>query len=117
MSDKTKIHGEHIVLSRAVSDLSLIDKVLSDVIQFRPEVLAFATAMEQTLRKHDHKGGWKELPIEALLRHLEIELEEFKIAADYYDPKSAMKELVDVANYALMLWDRIKLETEGNNNA
>lgn len=40
---------------------------LSDV---RPEVAAFAIAMERKLRKNDHKGGWQDDAPEALLARL-----------------------------------------------
>lgn len=73
----------------------------------RPTLFDFATAMELKLRKNDYKKGWRDLPIEALQRMLLLELEEYKVARDFFGPQAARKELVDVANFCMMLWDRL----------
>lgn len=73
----------------------------------RPVLFDFATTMEIKLKKNDHKKGWRDLPIEALQRMLLLELEEYKVARDFFGPQTARKELVDVANFCMMLWDRL----------
>lgn len=74
----------------------------------RPALRRFAGLMEIKLRKNDHKTGWRELPPEALLKKLEIELEEFRVAYQYESRAEAVMELVDIANFAMMLADRIE---------
>lgn len=76
----------------------------------RREVLEFAAAMEVKLRKNDHKTSWRDKPIEALKRLMLLEVEEFKVAHEFFDSSEAMAELVDIANYALILRDRLAVE-------
>lgn len=90
------------------------DKGVSCIV--RPEVAEFALAMEAKLRKNDGKTHWREKPIEALKRLMLLEVEEFKVAHEFFDASEAMKELVDIANYALILRDRIRIEKETTNN-
>ena len=70
----------------------------------------FADAMvkKMLLRRGRYKEfGWRDpeyKSMQDLLDHLDDEMEEFNFAGEGED---AMKELVDVANSAFMLWDRI----------
>jgi hypothetical protein len=80
----------------------------------RLEVAEFAVAMEQKLRKKDEKTHWRERPIEALKRLMLLEVEEFKVAHEFFGPDEAMDELRDIANYAMILWDRIRVEKQEN---
>lgn len=84
--------------------------------EIRAEVVEFAIAMEAKLRKHDHKTTWKGKPIEALKRLLLLEIEEFKVAHEFFDADEATAELVDIGNYALILRDRIRIEKETTKN-
>lgn len=77
--------------------------------ELRPALAAFAEGMEAKLKKNDHKSDWRELPIPALLRMLEIELEELKVALEYLPVKEARNESQDVANFAMFIWDRLSL--------
>jgi hypothetical protein len=79
----------------------------------RREVMAFATAMETTLRKHDNKGGWNECGLGYLLDGVEREYKEAREAwndvekqKDYY---RVSEELVDVANFCMMFWERMEV--------
>ena len=81
----------------------------------RQEVLRFTDEMERVLKENDHKGGWSDCPIEYLQARLVEELGEYfrsvAINIDYqkqYGKQKpiASKELVDIANFAMMLWDR-----------
>lgn len=74
----------------------------------RPEIMAFAEAMETTLRKHDHKGGWEECRLNYLMDGVHRELKE---ADEEWDVKNfrgnylrVSEELVDVANFCMMFW-------------
>lgn len=77
----------------------------------RHEVGEFVIAMEQKLRKNDHKTGWKDQPIEAHLQLLNIEMMELKVALEFLTFDDACKELVDIANFAMII--RNKLMTQG----
>jgi len=87
---------------------------LSDafLVDARREVAEFATAMEAKLRKNSHKTHWQTMPIEALRRLMMLEIEEFNVAREFFGPDEAMKELVDIGNYAMILRDRYRIEKE-----
>ena len=86
----------------------------------RREVLRFTDEMERVLQKNDYKGGWQDCKIEYLRARLIEELGEYfarvAINIDYEstkpldarDKELERKELVDIANFAMMLWDRAK---------
>lgn len=80
----------------------------------RPVLTNFAIAMEEKLQKNDHKSGWRTLPVEALFKLLMIELEEFKVAHEFFGANEARKELVDIANFCMMLHDRLGMEEDKN---
>jgi hypothetical protein len=83
---------------------------MSQVVDARKEVANFAELMEKKLRKNDHKTGWRELPIEALRRLMMLEVEEYNVAREFFGPEEARSELVDIANFAMMLHDRLGVE-------
>lgn len=83
-----------------------------------PQVIAFAKAMDKVLCENDHKGGWGEgqCTIKYLQSRLVEEMGEYfalvamygderGIVQEYYFP-NVRKELLDIANFCLMLWDR-----------
>jgi NTP pyrophosphatase (non-canonical NTP hydrolase) len=79
-------------------------------VELRPEVLAFAQSMEQVLRENDHKGGWKgndQKNRVYLMRRLYEELREVEVALQDADDSQTRHELVDVANFCMMLWDNL----------
>ena len=80
-----------------------IDKGLEQ----REALRRFSSDMEQKLRKNDWKTDWRSLPLIALFRKLLIEIEEFKVSFDYYPVGEAKRELVDIANFALIVYDRM----------
>jgi len=84
----------------------------------RPEVAAFAQAMEATLRRNDHKGGWKEEDPTWLAERATEELKELDLALQCYRSqpcshhdseesarRSVLHEATDVANFCLMVAD------------
>jgi hypothetical protein len=77
----------------------------------RPTVFAFALAMERTLRKHDlvkrGQEGWRKRPIQDLLYALLTEVDELMQAFELGDDLRTGAEAVDVANFAMMLTDRV----------
>lgn len=80
------------------------------------QVISFAKAMDGILIKNDHKGGWGE--DKCSKKYLQARLVEevgeyFKLIAQANDmfPKAIygeqlQKELVDISNFCMMLWDR-----------
>lgn len=76
-------------------------------IEARPEVVEFAEAMEAKLRKNDHKTGWHDQPIEAHIKLLRIEMMELDVALDHLGDEMAAKECIDVANFALIIRDKL----------
>lgn len=78
-------------------------------IELRPEVQAFAEAMEAVLREHDdEKNGWEDCSPESLFLHLKDEVSDLEEELDWCKPEEAMHEAVDVANMAMMVWDNIR---------
>lgn len=82
----------------------------------RPEVLAFALAMEERLRANDHKGGWskdhplalyKRLLEEAIELRTEVEVNLWRVTGPSGDEDRThvRHEAADVANFALMIAD------------
>lgn len=79
----------------------------NDGVILRDEVTEFAAAMELKLRKNDHKTGWHDQPIEAHIKLLRIEMMELDVALDHLGDEVAAKECVDVANFALIIRDKL----------
>ena len=76
-------------------------------LDLRTPLQLFCNAMEMKLRRNDHKRGWKEQPVEALIRLMKLEVKEFDVAHEFFTVKESRAELVDVANFAMMVWDRL----------
>lgn len=81
----------------------------------RPSLAQCVIEMEKILRKHDHKKLWVDYPIEALMRHMRIELEEFQVALEFHTVAEARHEILDVMNYMFFLWDRLGIEPQDKN--
>lgn len=89
----------------------------------REPVEAFATRMEEILQKNDHKGGWDgdslpwlfakfieevgEVGVE-FQRSIWTPINEHEVPTGPISLQRLMDELVDVANVAMMLWDRTR---------
>lgn len=71
----------------------------------REEVILFSKGMEQKLHKRDGYGGWKHLPIPYIKEKLKGEINELLVAISYETSAEVMSECIDVANYAMFLWD------------
>lgn len=86
-----------------------------DQVQRREALTKFVDQMELKLRKNEHKRNWRDKPIEALFKLLLLEVEEFKVAHEFFSVDEAKGELVDVANFAMMVWDRLSLMDQERN--
>lgn len=82
----------------------------------RPEVAAFALAMEKRLRENDWKHGWKNEHRATLFDGLRKEVEELRVAANISCPACRRctneyaldmikHEAADVANFAMFIAD------------
>lgn len=74
-------------------------------IELRPEVAAFAEAMELQLRKNDWKGHWRYRTGTYLFNRLRGEVNELSRAKGEAE---RLKEAADVANVAMMIADNAK---------
>ena len=76
---------------------------------WRPAVIAFANALEAKLKVNDYKGGWADCSNEYLMDRLEGEVRELNFAVDRQTAERIRAECVDVANYAMMVFDNAML--------
>lgn len=86
-----------------------------DQVQRREALTKFVDQMELKLRRNEHKRNWRDKPIEALFKLLLLEVEEYKVAQEFFTVGEAKGELVDVANFAMMVWDRLNLMDQDRN--
>ncbi len=77
------------------------------------QVIPFAKAMDDVLTKNDHKGGWRDCTKQYLRYRLVEEMGEyFRLIATEVENRGIrareleQKELLDIANFCMMLWDR-----------
>ena len=96
------------------------------VMPVRKEVEWFSKWMEKKLRANDHKEHWSRSPIAYLFGRLMEELGELGLALcdaallDEDDPRAVcydeeiVGEAVDVANFAMMIADKLSLGRTGN---
>lgn len=124
-AEQYRQHGESEAYRRGFADggvhvLGLDPKREDTMLELRPEVAAFAQAMEAQLRANDHKPGWKGIEPDALLDRLREERRELEVAVlqiEVYamgncSPANTthyvgrvVKEAADVANFAMMVAD------------
>lgn len=71
----------------------------------RPQLATFAAAMEATLKANDHKGGWSSMTEQWLWLRLADEVRELEVETRKPDAIRMMREAVDVANFAMMIYD------------
>src|SRR5690606_5240346 len=84
-------------------------------INVRPEVAAFARAMEHKLAANDHKEHWREMRVHQLLEMLRDEVDELvRAVADFHGGmgphRNVLDEAADVANFAMMVADVVALK-------
>ena len=86
----------------------------------RNELELFASAMEAKLQRHDkeRKDSWKECDVNYLLDRLEDESDEFHVTVSRFKNGAGYdrKELVDIANFCMMLWNRDLESSFGDTN-
>ena len=106
--------------------LLIRDVSKSPITAVRSEVQWFALEMEKKLALNDHKGGWKDCEVDALIKRLkeetqELEDEWWKRKNDFGRSASEgfmftssneelIKECADIANFAMMVASLFKEE-------
>ena len=77
---------------------------IDTTIELRPVVQVFAEAMEEKLRKNDHRGGWNADDYEYIWRQLHEHVGKltFRIGTDR---TRTLSDAADVANLAMILCD------------
>lgn len=78
--------------------------------RWRPEVVWFADAMERKLRENDHKRHWLTLGMQTLSMRLTQEREELRSAVASGSASVTLDEAADVANFAMMIADKVRRE-------
>jgi NTP pyrophosphatase (non-canonical NTP hydrolase) len=76
--------------------------------RWRPEVVWFADAMERKLRENDYKRHWLTLGMQTLSMRLTQEREELRDAVASGDAARTLDEAADVANFAMMIADKVR---------
>lgn len=76
----------------------------------RPEVVAFAEAMEAKLNLNDHKEHWNKQSMSYLVQRLREEMLELRDKLNTpikdLEPGEILSEAADVANFAMMIADK-----------
>ncbi len=83
--------------------------------ELRQELVLFANEMEKVLSANDDKKGWKNIPVSELFKKLIEEIGElghelYGDGVNNDDIEDAMKEALDVANMAMMIYDNLRRE-------
>ena len=75
----------------------------------RGQLQSFAEAMEEVLKRNDYKSGWQDCKVSYLQHRLVEEMGEYFRSLEM-DVQATwrQKELVDIANFCMMLWHRTK---------
>jgi len=76
------------------------------------EIKLFAERMQFKLEKNRHKGGWDRCPIASLMNRADEEKEEFIESCKDLDYEQAMNECADVANFWMMIHDKLMKRRE-----
>jgi len=78
----------------------------------REEIRIFAEQMEKVISEHDKEKGdsWKTMDINNLMEKLIEEAEEVEEEIRWDYSKRLKDELVDLANFCMMVWKRIEVE-------
>ena len=88
------------------------DFAQQEAIELRTPLKDFALVMESILKENDHKGGWEWDTPQQLMTRLDEEVGELHQAFRDNDPYLVQKELVDVANFCMMIYDVINNKHE-----
>ncbi len=85
-----------------------------DITGVRDSVQQFAIEMEVQLRKNEWKGGWEDLPRRQIFQDLIDQAMLLWNAVQERNSERIKKKSADVANYAMMLYQREIMKREKN---
>ena len=71
----------------------------------RKAVIWFSKLMEEVLKENDYKNGWNNCSNAYLIRKLNEEVDELKLAIHDNEGSNIIREAVDVANIAMIIAD------------
>jgi len=106
------IDEERVLIKKLKAEDRVKDLEARKITEFiRPEILAFAEAMEKTMRKHDLKKGdsYKTCAFSFLGCKLQEEYDETEhemYNLMFSSSNNLKPELVDLSNICMMLWNR-----------
>lgn len=115
--DYQREKGRADALDKGVDDLNRIidesfgrEKALAaQVERVREPVRWFAERMEERLKAHDHRPGWKDSTFGYLQRRLRQEQAELDAALDKkWNAEEIIRECADVANFCMMIADNFR---------
>lgn len=83
---------------------TLDEEIFRELNPIRSEIMAFAVAMESKMKKHDpvKRDSWKTMDLEELEDMLNDTINAYELS-----PYSDYSEMVDIANFCMMLWNRV----------
>jgi len=84
-----------------------------DAQEMRPPLASFANYMEAVLKENDHRGGWNTIEVDELFRRLEVQTQRLGKAMPIGQLYNIRKECADIANFAMMIYDRATAEPDG----
>ena len=93
-----------------VHDREKTDRLFGAVI--RESLMVFVSAMEQELQDNDHKPGWVDEEYVFLEDRLDKQVEELHEVVDCCNATLVKKQCCDVANFAMMIFDKISKEED-----
>ena len=102
------------VITPEQQQITELHKTIRALCDARPQVIAFALAMEAKLKARDERGvrGWSTAPNTHLLQRLRVEAYELQEQCDLLElespsahPAKVLEEAADVANFAMMIAD------------
>jgi hypothetical protein len=120
IADNTALRAA-LELAQATAQEQWAEKQALTTTRLRPSLEWFALEMEATLRSNDNKGGWEDCRYEWLFGRLEEESKELLEAlspmkldttaenAWHEQACLAIGECADVANFAMMIADKLRL--------
>jgi len=106
--DKFTNEGKDVTEERIINAIQHALDI--EEIPVRPVVKWYAERMEATLKRNDHKGGWKRCDLQYLSMRLTQERKELTEAIASKDSQQIINETTDISNFALMIADKF-----GNN--
>jgi len=78
-----------------------------DAQEMRPPLASFANYMEAVLKENDYKNGWGSETLADLFCCLQTQVDDLGLAMPMGQTHLIRKECADVANFAMMIYDKI----------